>query len=246
MAPLRKIVVASATLSVVAGNTAEISTSNLNGGSRAIDNLKASWGKALNIGSHRTNMKASYDYSKSKDFLKEVSFSGDLTESGDVKVGYEVTRNFGSQDTEVVLTAHASDTDLSATYSDGSLQEVGAKRDVDLGDQKVNVAPSYLVKAKTARVKMMSAIGGGSVNGQVDYNTDSGATAYEVGYDTELKKGQSLSATLTPASSDLEVELVDSTFEDGATWTANLAANLKEAGNMMDSAKLTLSRSWNW
>lgn len=243
--PLKKIVLASA-IGAVAANTAEISTSNLNGGGRAFDNLKASWGKALNIGSHRTNMKASYDYSASKDFLKEVSFSGDLTDSGDVKVGYEVTRDFGSQDTEVVLTAHASDTDLSATYSDGALQEVGAKRDVELGDQKVNVAPSYLVKAKTARVKMMSALAGGNVNGQVDYNTDSGATAYEVGYDTDLKAGQSLSATLTPASSDLEVELVDNTFEDGATWTANLAANLKDAGNLMDSAKLTLSRSWNW
>jgi len=105
MAPMKKLIIASAIGGAACANTAEVHTSNLNGGGGAFDNLKASWGKALNIGSHKTNMNCKYDYSANKDFLKEVSFSGDLTNAGDVSVQYEVTRDFKSKDTEVKLTA---------------------------------------------------------------------------------------------------------------------------------------------
>jgi len=244
---MKKLIIASAIGGAACANTAEVHTSNLNGGGGAFDNLKASWGKALNIGSHKTNMNCKYDYSANKDFLKEVSFSGDLTNAGDVSVAYEVTRDFKSKDTEVKLTAASQGTQLSATYNDNSLQEVGAERDVDIGDQKVNLQPSWLVKAKTARVKMMSAIdSANSVNAQVDYDTNGGAATYEVGYSRSIKDGQSLSATLQPSSKDLELELVDNTFEQGATWTANANVNLGDSANLMDNAKLTLSRAWNW
>jgi len=192
-------------------------------------------------------MNCKYDYSANKDFLKEVSFSGDLTNSGDVSVGYEVTRDFKNKDTEVKLTAAAQGTHLSATYNGNSLQEVGANRDLEVGEQKVNVQPSWLVKARTARVKMMSAIdSANSVNAQVDYDTNGGAATYEVGYSRSMKDGQTLSATLQPSSKDLELELVDNTFEQGATWTANANVNLGDSSNIMDNAKLTLSRAWNW
>jgi hypothetical protein len=249
MAPMKKLIIASAIGGAACANTAEVHTSNLNGGGGAFDNLKASWGKALNIGSHKTNMNCKYDYSANKDFLKEVSFSGDLTNAGDVSVGYEVTRDFKSKDTEVKLTAASQGTQLSATYNDNSLQEVGAERDVDIGDQKVNVSPSWLVQAKTARVKLMSRMNGGDrISAQVDYNTDKNDATYEVGYDHNLEEGRDISATIKPNSKEVEIDYVDNKFENGATWTASASVPLENSGNnnILDAAKLTLKRSWQW
>jgi len=67
--------------------------------------------------------------------------------------------------------------------------------------QKVNLQPSWLVKAKTVRVKMMSAIdSANSVNAPVDSDTNGGAAPDEVGYSRSIQDGQSLSATLQPSS----------------------------------------------
>jgi len=235
-------------IAALAANNAEISTSNLNGGGAAFDNLKASWGKALNIGDFKTNMNLKYDYAKSKDSLQEVSFSGNLVEDGDMTVGYEVTRSFDGGATAVKVSAETGGTTLCAEYdTDEQLKEVSASRTVDVSDRKVDVEPSWLVKAKKARVKLMSALGDSdSVRAQVDYDTNSGDTAVEVGFSRQLKEGKSLSATLTPASKDLEVELVDSSFEQGATWTATANVGLDDASSIADNAKVTLKRSWAW
>jgi len=232
----------------LAANSAELSTSNLNGGGAAFDNLKASWGKALNIGDFTTNMNVKYDYAKSKDSLQEVSFSGNLVDDSDMTVGYEVTRSFDGGATAVKLTAATGGTTLTADYdTDEQLTEVGAARTVTVSDRNVDVEPSWLVKAKKARVKLMSALGDSdSVSAQIDYDTTSGDSALEVGFSRQLKDGQSLSATLTPASKDLEVELVDSSFENGATWTATANVGLDDASSIADNAKVTLKRSWAW
>ena len=50
-------------------------------------------------------------------------------------------------------------------------------------------------------------------------------------------------ATLTPADKNLDVELVDSKFEDGATWTAKASVPLEDA---KDGAKVSLKRAWTW
>jgi hypothetical protein len=231
----------------LAANSAEISTSNLNGGGAAFDNLKASWGKALNIGDFKTNMNVKYDYGKSKDSLQEVSFSGSLLDDGDMSVGYEVTRSFDGGATAVKLTAETGGTTLSADYdTDEQLREVSASRTVQVSDRNVDVEPSWLVKAKKARVKLMSALGDDSVSAQIDYDTNSGESELELGFSRQLKEGQSLSATLTPASKDLEVNLVDSSFENGATWTATANVGLDDASSIADNAKVTLKRSWAW
>ena len=135
--------------------------------------------QALKLGDFNTNMRADYDYNANRDFLNEVSFNGDLVESSsadDMRVSYEVTHNFGAKNTNVKLTANTQGTTLGAEYdrSDG-FKEVSAERDVDIGDQKVNVNPSWLVQAKTARVKLMSRLNGGDrISAQVDYNTNGG------------------------------------------------------------------------
>jgi hypothetical protein len=229
-------------------NTAEVSSTNLRAGA-AFDNLKATWNQALKLGDFSTSMKANYDYNANRDFIKDVEFTGDLVEGGadDVSVSYKVTHDFGSKNTNVELTANTQGTTLSAEYdqADG-LKEVSAERDLNIGDQTVGTTASWLVKAQTARVKLMSKLGGGdSVSAQVDYATEGGAMAYEVGYSRNLEAGRDLEATFNPDSKNLDVELVDTKFESGATWTAKASVPL-EGNNILDAAQLTLKRSWSW
>jgi len=235
---------------VLAANTAEVSTSDVRKGA-AFDNIKASWGKALNVGDFKTNLRCNYDYNDNRDFLKDVNFQGDLLEGSgdDLQVSYDVNHNFKSKNTEVKLTASTQGNRFQVDYdTDSNLKEVSVQRSVDMGDQKVDLQPSWLVQAKTARVKMMSALGGNKdrVSAQVDYNTDGGATSYELGYSRQLEDGKEVSASFTPDDNNLEVEYVDSKFENGATWTAKASVDTGDAGNLLDNAKLTLKRSWAW
>jgi hypothetical protein len=237
-----------ATAVVLAANTAEITTSDVRKGA-AFDNIKASWGKALSIAGFDTNVKADYDYNDNKEFLKEVSFAGDITKDDDLQVSYDVSHNFKSKNTGVKLTAVTSGTTLTVDYdTEESVKEVGAERSVDVGDYKVDLQPSWLVKAKTARVKMMSALGGDKdkVSAQVDYNVDDSAASYEVGYSRNLDDGKDISATFTPDSNELEVEYVDTKFESGATWTATATVDTADTANVLDNTKFTLKRSWTW
>jgi len=233
-------------------NTAEVSSSDLRRGA-AFDNVKASWNQALKLGDFSTRLRADYDYNKNKDFLKEVSLAGDLVEASkadDVSVSYRVSHDFADKNTNVELTANTQGTTLSAEYDQGDgLKEVSAQRDVDIGDRSVNVQPSWLVNAKTARVKLMSKLGGGDkLSAQVDYNVDDSSATYEVGYDHNLEDGRDISATVKPNSKEVEIDYVDNKFENGATWTASASVPLENSGssNMLDAAKLTLKRSWKW
>jgi hypothetical protein len=241
--------------SVLAGlaNTAEVSSTNLRAGA-AFDNIKASWNQALKLGDFSTKMKANYDYNANRDFVKDVEFSGDLLEASsadDIRVSYEVSHNFADKNTNVKLSANTQGTTIGAEMDrNGGLSEVSAQRDVDIGDQRVSVEPSWMVKANTARVKLMTKLGGNSdnVGVQVDYNQDGGASGLEVSYDHNLEDGRDVSATFRPDSKDLEVEYVDNKFESGASWTATANVPLENGGsnNILDAAKLTLKRSWSW
>jgi hypothetical protein len=234
------------------GNTAEVSSTDLRRGA-AFDNVKASWNQALKLGDFSTKLRANYDYNANKDFVNEVSLSGDLVEASkadDVRVSYEVSHNFADKNTNVKLSANSQGTTLGAEYdqADG-LKEVSAERDLDLGDQTVNVQPSWLVQAKTARVKLMSKLSGGdSISAQIDYNSNGGDASYEVGYDHNLEDGRDVSATIKPNSKEVNVDYVDNKFESGATWTASANVPLENSGNnnILDAAKLTLKRSWAW
>lgn len=230
------------------GNTVEVSSSDLRRGA-AFDNVKASWNQALKLGDFASKLTAKYDYNANRDFLKEVSLQGDLVEGkgDDLSVSYEVSHDFKSKNTNVKMMANTQGTNLAAEFDrDDGLKEVSAQRDVDLGDRTVNVQPKWLMQAKTARVKMMSKFNGGdSITAQVDYNPDGKDLAYEVGYDHSLEDGRDISATLKPGDKSLEVDYVDNKFEDGATWTASASVPY-DGGNVLDSAKVTLKRSWQW
>ena len=229
--------------------TAEVSTSNLRSGA-SFDNLKASWGKALSLGDFKTQLDCSYDYNGNKEFIKDAKLSGSLIDGSgdDLSLGYEVTKNFGGdKTTEVTLTAEVSGTTVSAELDTAdNLKEVGASRSVTIGDRDVTVSPSFLVKAQTARVKLMTAFGKDKVSATVDYETKDGELgAIELGYERELEAGRTLTATLDPSDKNLEVEVTDTKFESGVSWTAKATVPL-EGDNMVDDAKLTLTRAWSW
>lgn len=234
-------------------NTAEISSTNIRDGA-AFDNIKASWNQALKLGDFSSSLRCNYDRKANSDFLKDVQLSGDLVEasnSDDVRVSYEVTHNFADSNTNVKLSANTQGTTIGAEIDDRQLQEVSAQRDVDLGGNTVNVQPSWLVKAKTARVKLMSSLGkdNDKVSAQVDYDTGAGSVSgVELGYERQLEEGRGVSATFKPSSKDLDVEYVDNKFENGATWTAKASVPLENNGgsNLLDAAKVTLKRGWSW
>ena len=82
----------------------------------------------------------------------------------------------------------------------------------------------------------------------MDYNTDGRDATYEVSYDHSLDQGRDISATLKPKDKQLDVDYVDNSFENGATWTASASVPLENSGNsnILDAAKVTLKRSWKW
>jgi len=206
--------------------------------------------QALDVGGFKTNLNCKYDYNANKDGLKEVSLSGDLIEAGssdDVAVGYEVTRNVPANQNNIKLTASTHGTTVFGEYADSQLREVGARREVDIGDQKLNVEPSWRVQAKEARIKLMSAVGGGKdrVSAEVNY-ANGDVDVAEIGYQRELEEGRRVKATLTPRTQNLEVEYKDDKFEQGASWTATANVPLDNANNILDAAKVTVSRAWNW
>jgi hypothetical protein len=141
---------------------------------------------------------------------------------------------------------------LSAVYdTTDQLREVGASSKLELGDQTINVQPSWLVKAKAARVKLMTALNGGTdkISAQMQFNVDAQEVGgIEVGYDRQLNPGKVLHASYKPDKSDLEFSFEDSTFEPGATWTAtaNVPLDAADPGGVLDAARLTLKRSWTW
>lgn len=79
-----------------------------------------------------------------------------------MRVSYDVSHDFSASKTNVKLTAATGGNTLGAEIDDRQLKEVSLERDVDVGDNKVNVDGSWLVKAQTARVKLMSNLGGSS------------------------------------------------------------------------------------
>jgi len=241
------------------GNTVELSTGDLSRG-KAFDSIKATFQQSLRIGDMKASqLNCEYDSGANKEFLKEASLSGALAEGDDSSLSYEVKHDFVDSSTtstvrvgKVIETASTGKGKnlvqgtrfgrVTAEFNDFALSEVSAERDV--GD--LNVQPSWLLATKTARVKLMSKLGGGDqLSAQVDYKPDGGDVAYEVSYDTNLAEGRDLSAKV--ADGNLDVDYSDSKMESGATWTASASVPV-DAGtsNIVDAVSLKLKRAWAW
>ena len=219
---------------------ASISSADLRSGNAAIANIKASWSQALSIaGDKKVQLTADYDRSESENSLKSISLSGDASDDG-LAVSYDVEHNFKSGDTEVSLSAVSSDITLGVELDGSDVTEFSAQRELDLGST-VDTKVTWLVKAATARVKMMTALGDATVSAQVDVK-DGETSNLEVGYEANLKKGRDLSVSYN--DKELEFEVVDTNFERDATWTATATMQHPEL-NLEDLA-LNLKRSWSW
>ena len=72
-----------------------------------------------------------------------------------------MTKSFsGDKGTDVTLAASTGGINFGVDLSaDDQLKEVRASRSVSVGDQTLDVEPSFLVKAQKARVKLASAFG---------------------------------------------------------------------------------------
>jgi hypothetical protein len=241
---------------MLSANTVDLTTTDVLGGKRGFDNLKATWGKALEIAGIKSSLECTYDYAANKDFIKSATLSGDLQDSDDLTVSYEVSHDFGSDKTSAVLTAVSSGTTVKANYdTEDSLTEVTAERTVDTGffeKKSTDVSVGYLVKSQTARVKLMSAVGDDTISASVDYSQADSVSGLELGYQRSLKNGQDMTATFSPEKKNMEVELVDSNFESGATWTATASVPLDDPNAIAtlfgqeNGVTLSLKRSWNW
>lgn len=245
------------------GNTLELSSGDLRK-ANAFDSIKATWNQALKIGDlPGSTLSVEYDSSVAKESLKEATLSGAIFEpseakaakgrsgavdASDLSVTYEVSHDFASNSNALKLSASTvvEGYTVGAELDDANgLSEVSATRDLDVADQSINAAASWLVKAKTARVKLMSKLSDNdNVNVEVNYTPDGGATTYEVGLDHSMGDGRDLSAKVD--GDNLEVDYVDSKFEDGATWTASASVPVDAGNNILDAAKLSLKRSWKW
>jgi hypothetical protein len=246
-------------------NTVSLQTGDLRQGS-AFDRVKATFSQALKLGEMSSGtLSVEYDSGANRDFLKEAKYSGSLmepkaaapasrgkkaTEASDLSVDYEVTHDFVSEKSDLKLTASSvvSGTKVGAELHGAELKEVSAERDIDVGDSALSASANWLVQAKTARVKLMSKLNGNPLSAQVDYNPDSqSANNVEVNYDHNLAEGRDLSASLKVDGGNLEVDYVDSKFEDGAVWTASASVPTSgDASGLLDNTKLSLKRAWQW
>merc|ERR1712072_199456 len=119
--------------------------------------------------------------------------------------------------TTISASTESSGNALTVDYdTDAGLTEVGLVRDVDAGDRSINMDAKYLVKSKTARVKLMSAFGDDAqISATVDYGTDGGDTSYEFGYSQDLKDGRTMDVEFNPDDKSLEIEFTDTGSVDG-------------------------------
>jgi hypothetical protein len=245
----------------VLSNTLSIETGDLRKGS-AFDRVKATFNQALKLGElPASQLTAEYDSGANRDFLESATLTGALiepqeaqpakgrqtaTDASDLSVTYEVSHDFASKKTDLKLAANTNieGTRVGVKMDDkDGVTEVSAERDI----QGVTVEPSWRVKAKSARVKLMSKLGDNDkLSAQIDHTPDGGATTYEVSYDRQIEEGRDLSATVDANGKTVEVDYVDSKTEDGATWTASASMPIDSGKDVMDDVKLSLKRAWKW
>lgn len=192
----------------------QLSSSDLNGGGGALDNIKATWRQDVKLLGNAATLDLDYDRAEKSDFLNEAKLSGSIK---DVK--YELTKKFGGSGIDFALETNANDgTKLEAEGNDGTgLARLTASRSTKLGSQDCDLEVSYDVGSGNSKLKMSSVLGGGVT---AIGTMSGGATDVSFEYDTELTSGRTLSATVNQDGSG-EVEYVDNSSID-ATITATM------------------------
>jgi hypothetical protein len=228
---MRTCLIAVSFAAVVYGGSVELSSGDLSGGSKALDNIKAKWSQSLNVLGNKANLEAEYDRGVNENFLSEATLTGS---SG--KINYEAKTDFGGSNLDVTLSTKTDDgssvevegtvdllsasdlsvTKVSATKS-ASLRGVG---DIASGDYDIEL--SHNLKDNESKIKMSTVIGSGiKAIGTMTRKGADHSTAYEVEYDTTLTDGRTLHANVNPQDGSGEIEYVDTSSLDG-TLTATI------------------------
>jgi len=220
---LSKLLIALSAAAVSAGSI-EMMSNLGSSGLELADNFKGKWSQAVKLFGASSTLSAEYDRSQSKDALSEVSAAG---KSG--AVDYKLTlKSKESADFEV-STATTDGTTLGAEGSVSpmssklSLSKVSAARSVNLREQDYDLELAHDLTSSKSELKLSTNLGSGvKASGTITTQGGASSTAYEVGYDTTLTEGRTLSATLNPADGTGEVEYEDSASLEAATITATL------------------------
>jgi hypothetical protein len=234
---MKKAVIAALALNqaVEAGKTIELSSADLsNAGGRAYDNIVAKWSETLKVFGREANIATEYDRNAKKDFLKEVTVSGQVDD-----VSYEVTNNFGG-DTSLTLTANTKDgttVEVAADDKAGLTSITASRKGVRAFDRDVDVEASHDTQAASSKLKLSSVLGHGVTAIATANVANGGATTTNVDleYENELTNGRTVSAKVNPKAGSGEVEYVDSKTID-ATITASM--------DLGGKPKVTVKRAW--
>jgi len=217
-----------------AAGSIEVISSDLNGGGRVVDNIKAKWSQGLKFLNNDATLSAEYDRNANERGLSEATLTG---KNGDIN--YELKTNFDNNDLELTATTDTKDgtsLELVANRNDG-VTSVSASRPWKIQGQDCEVTAKHKPSAKDTKITLSSLLGHG-VKAVAEYTVgNNNKLDYELEYEADISDGRSVSANLKPQENSGEIEYVDSETLD-ATLTASMALNGKP--------KVTVKRSWNF
>jgi len=215
--------------SVARAGKLEVSSGNLRS-KRGVEDVKLSWDKTFKLRGHATKLSGTYDMKAKKDFLSSVALSGTVSSPpapyfGVFKVGYDLSHSFKSNMQALKLSASAKGATLKATVDSHGLKftEFLARSKYD----SLSFQPSY--KPPNGVVELT--LGSRDLAATLYYNTKRKSVDYKLAASRQLGAGRGVEAEV--AADGVDVSYFDSTFEEGAKWTATLSApfsRLSDAG----------------
>jgi hypothetical protein len=209
-------------LGVAAAGTVELSTGDLTGRNPSLDNIKGSWSQALKFLGRDATLSAEYDRNANKDFVNEATLSGSLD-----RLKYALTTSFDG-DAELTLETSTDDgtvleaeTVLKGFAGGPRLTKVTASRSATVQGQDCDLEISHDISASESKLKLSTVLGSGiTAIGSLSSKGGDSSLSYELEYDTELTKGRTLSASVSPADGTGEIEYEDSATLGDGTLTA--------------------------
>jgi len=228
-----------------------------------VHNVKLGWSSKINWSkSIASRLSASYDLKKNRNFIKEISLSGDVEKFG-FESSYSLTQEFADGgllegasinlqlstpmvaglrvEAEYDTSSYDHITSLAlpvGPYECGGVCKLGGKTEWLGGAKAMKHAASAAFQPASRYLTKLKA----SVTHAVAVGGPS--LSYEAGVEQGVGKGRSVSATCKN-SKILAIEYVDAIFDEQATWT--LAANMPLDAGVRDAfvkPKIFLKRKW--
>jgi hypothetical protein len=217
-----------------AATSIEVISSDLNGGNRVVDNVKAKWSQTLKFLGNDATLQAEYDRNAKERGLSEATLTG---KNGDVN--FELKTHFDNNDLELTASTDTKDgttLEVVANRNDG-VKSLSASRPWNIQGQDCEVQATHTPAGRDTKLKLSSVLGHG-VRAVAEYTVGNQANVdYELEYEADISEGRHVSANLKPQQNSGEIEYVDTKTID-ATLTASMDLNGKP--------KVTVKRSWDF